>query len=146
MKKILFFFLGILILVLTPASGVTACGPAKPQSPLAENRAKWQAQGIQHYRFNLSISCFCPFQEQMPLTIEVQNGKVVSISARDGEDVTPFLESYSRSDTIDKLFNIIASAEGSADELEIEYNPTYGFPSLVWIDYMKNAVDPGLPG
>lgn len=77
----------------------------------------------------------------MPLTIEVQNGKVVSISARDGEDVTPFLESYSRSDTIDKLFNIIASAEGSADELEIEYNPTYGFPSSVWIDYTIKLAD-----
>ena len=39
----------------------------------------------------------CPWYDQMPLTIEVKNGEVVSIAASNGEDVTPYLETYNRS-------------------------------------------------
>ena len=123
MKTRLIIFFLILVVALD------ACSPSKPRSMLANNREKWQAKNVQHYRFNLSVGCFCPFHEQMPLSIEVLKGKVVAIKANNGEDVTPFLEIYSRSDTIDKMFAIIASAEGSADEIKIEYDPSYGFPT-----------------
>lgn len=135
MKTKLFIFFLILVVALE------ACSPSKPRSLLADNREKWQAKNVRHYRFDLSIGCFCPFHEQMPLSIEVLNGEVISLTAKNGEDVTPFLESYRRSDTIDKLFAIIASAEDRADEIKIEYDPSYGFPTSAWIYYMKNAAD-----
>ena len=68
MKKILLLVLSLLLV---------ACSTA---SEYDQNLNKWQDADVAHYQFDLFIGCFCPFRDMMPLTIEVQNGEVVSIT------------------------------------------------------------------
>ena len=111
-------------------------------SDVERNLGKWEAQGISDYRFNLNIGCFCPWSDLMPLTIEVRNGEPVSITSG-GEQVTdPFLESFKQYDTMEELFEVILSAqESGADEIKVEYDPVYGFPASIAIDYIELAMD-----
>ena len=44
--------------------------------------------------------------------------------------------------TIDKLFSELeADLGGKAEEVTVTYDATYGFPTSVNIDFIKNAVD-----
>lgn len=135
MKKII-----LLTLILT----LTACS-SSPVNELSENRAKWNDAEASHYQYSLSIGCFCPFMEDMPLTIEVQNGRTVSIMDKDGNMIAPddqFAEYYLRYSNMESIFdNLEADLSGEADEVIVTYDPAYGFPSQVSIDFIKEAVD-----
>ncbi|NOH04154.1 MAG: hypothetical protein HND47_20365 [Chloroflexi bacterium] len=135
MKKFLY-----LILALTLA----ACSAA-PQSDFDRNIAKWQDASISHYRYQLFLGCFCPFVEDMPLTIEVKDGEVVSITRPDGTPVdssNPSFDYYQSYATIDRLFlELEAELNGEADEVLVTYDPLFGFPVSIAIDRIKEAVD-----
>ena len=114
-------------------------------SEVSRNQQKWNDANINHYRFELNIRCFCAFRSQMPLSVEVLNGEVVSIT---GSDVSIIgktdanYEYYSRYATIDRLFSELeVDLGGEADEVTETYDATYGFPSTINIDFIKNAVD-----
>jgi hypothetical protein len=131
------------MLLLVTALGIllSACGPAAP-SELERNRALWESQGIAHYRFDLSMTCFCGFRDQMPLTIEVQDGQVVTMSAANGGDVGQYRDTYARFDSLGKLFDIIANAEErGAFVLEVTYDPVYGYPASIYLNPNELAVD-----
>ena len=81
----------------------------------------------------------------MPLTIEVKGGEVVSITRADGTVVdssNPSYETYQTYGTIDSLFSKLKTdIAGEADEVVMTYDATYGFPTSIAIDYIKEAVD-----
>ncbi|SRR5258706_5228596 len=114
-------------------------------SEFSQNQKKWNDANITHYRFELNISCFCAFRDQMPLKVEVRKGEIVSITTSSGSVVANTdvsYENFSRYATIDKLFTELqADLGGKADEVTVTYDPTYGFPSTINIDFIKNAVD-----
>ena len=114
-------------------------------SEFSQNQKKWNDANITHYRFELNISCFCAFRDQMPLKVEVQNGEIVSITASDGSVITksdPRYENFSQHATIDRLFaELKADQSGKADEVTVKYDATYGYPTEINIDFIKNAVD-----
>ncbi len=60
-------------------------------------------------------------------------------------DGTPLPEDefqlFARYATIDSLFDFTGKTLRSADEIQVEYDPTYGFPAKVQIDFLKQAVD-----
>jgi hypothetical protein len=133
MRKILFIILAVML---------AACSQAKASSELEQNRALWERQEAQNYSFDLSILCFCPYGGQMPLSIVVRDGEVVSLTTADGSDAGPSLEYYSQADTIEELFDIIESAQGGgADEIKVQYDPEYGYPVSIDIDNIKEAID-----
>lgn len=130
---------GICLVLL--AIAISACSPLAG-SELARNRDKWLAAGITHYRFHVSVLCFCPFSQQMPLNIEVLNGRVVSMTYRDGTTVPEGERAnFSAYATIDELFASTGDALQRADQIDVKYDPVYGFPAQVQIDFIKNAVD-----
>lgn len=115
-------------------------------SELSRNRQKWEDSNISHYRFELTLSCFCPFRDQMPLTVEVQNGEVTSMTYADGQAVASDdlnYEFFLQYGTIDNLVEKIESAQADpeAGEVTVTYNPTYGFPVEAAIDYIELAID-----
>jgi hypothetical protein len=120
---------------------LSAClPPANPE--LGRNREKWRAASISHYRFSLFVGCFCPFTQRMPLTIEVREGRVVSMTYSDGAAVPDAdRPMYAQYETIDALFSFVRDAISRADEIHIAYDPDHGFPSSVQIDFIKNAMD-----
>ena len=138
MKKLLLPFIALALV----AVALTAYAMGN-RSESDRNLQKWQGAGISHYRYNLFISCFCVFNENMPLVIEVKDGEVVSMQFQNGKPIDPtFLELFNRYSTIDRLFSDLeANINGGADEVVVEYDPTYGFPIQVTIDYIQEAAD-----
>lgn len=134
MKKII---LGILTVILV------ACSVSG--SELSLNQDKWQDANITHYRIELTVGCFCPFRSQMPFTVEVQNDEVVSMVDVNGEVfplTDPMSEFILRYATIDRLFSELESdSVREADKLTVTYDPTYGFPTEIGIDFIERAMD-----
>jgi len=127
----------LFVLVLT----FSACGGG---STLQQNQTKWESQNIDHYRFTIAVSCFCPFAN-VEVTYEVQNGQVVSQSVQASPDnpvdeaqVSDFYQDYN---TIDKVIDYVGRAVNEADKTTIEYDSTYGFPTNVSVDWIEQAVD-----
>jgi len=137
MKKIILI---VMALLLTACASVNALGN---QSEIEQNQAKWQDADISHYRYDLSISCFCVFSQDMPLNVEVQDGKVVSMRYKSGKEIDPsLLELFEKYATIDRTFaELKADLNGAADEVIAKYDPTHGFPTEVTIDVEKQATD-----
>ena len=122
---------------------LTACSLGGNE--FSKNQKKWNDANITHYRFSLNIGCFCAFSSQMPLTVEVLNGEVVSMNGADGNiiDATDTNYAYYSSyATIDRLFSQLASdSVRKADEVTVTYDAAYGFPSTINIDFIKDAMD-----
>ena len=134
----------ILIVMALVLAACTAVGNAMgSQSEIEQNQKEWQDAAISHYRYHLSISCFCVFTQDMPLIIEVQDGKVVSMEYQSGKVIDPsLLELFEKYATIDRVFTELESdLNGAADEVIVKYDPTYDFPTEVTIDVEKQATD-----
>jgi len=134
------------LILIVMAFLLAACASANAlgsQSEIEKNHEKWQDAGISHYRYDLSISCFCIFAQDMPLVIEVQDGKVVSMEYKSGKEIDPsLLELFEKYETIDRVFaELDAGSKGAADEVIAKYDPTYSFPTEVTIDVEKQATD-----
>jgi Family of unknown function (DUF6174) len=137
MKKLILI---VMTLILAACASANALGS---QSEIEQNHEKWQEAGISHYRYHLSISCFCVFTQDMPLILEVRDGKVVSMEYQNGKEIDPSLtELFEKYATIDSVFaELEAGLNGAADEVIVKYDPTYGFPAEVTIDVEKQATD-----
>ena len=135
----------ILVLLMTLVlAACTAVGSAMgSQSEVEQNKEQWQNANISHYRYNLHISCFCVFVENLPLVIEVQDGEVVSMEFQNGAEIDPSLrELFDKYATIDRLFaEIEAGLNGAADKVTVEYDATYGFPTKADFDFEEMAAD-----
>lgn len=135
MKKIT-----LLVLVLFLA----ACSAAG-ETDLDLNRSKWQDAGIDHYRYQLGVGCFCPVGDIMPLTVEVKDGEVVSIVDVNGgafPSSNPMSELILKYATIDRIFSELGSVSvQEADKLTVTYDSAYGFPADVSIDFIELAAD-----
>lgn len=135
MKKIILL---MLTLILAACSGGAA-------SEFDKNLAKWNGANISHYRYSLFIGCFCPFGGDMPLTIEVKDGEIISMTRVDGAPISqtdPSYGVYESYATIDRIFlKLEADLTGEADDVAVTYDSSYGFPANVAVDYIKEAVD-----
>lgn len=134
MKKLLLMAL-VFILAACSAGG----------SEFSRNQEKWRDANITHYRMELNIGCFCAFRDQMPLTVEVRDGQVVSMIATDGTlvlDTDPNYEFYAPHATIDLLFaELDAALNGEADSVTVTYDAPHGFPTEIAIDYSQKIAD-----
>lgn len=134
MKKLI---LSVLIFVLA------ACTANAP-SEFDRNAAKWKDEGVTHYSYSLFIGCFCPFAQDMPLNIEVKDGKVISLHRFDGTPIDssdPAYKIYESYATIDRIFLKLESALLEADGVIVAYDSVYGYPANIAIDYIKEAID-----
>lgn len=135
MKKMILVLLALIL---------AACASGG-ESELSRNQSKWQDADINHYRFQLHVSCFCLFRSEMPVTVEVQDGEVVSIVDANGEEIPtddPMSDLITKHATIDRIFAELGSEPvQEADNLTVSYDPTYGFPVEVAIDYIELAAD-----
>jgi hypothetical protein len=132
----------ILLITLTVVLAGCSLGA---QSTFSRNLERWQASGVTHYRFSLFVGCFCAFSQRMPLTVEVNGNRVVSMTYADGISISPGeqdFEYFSRFATIDRIFTELQSVlAGEADEVSVTYNAEFGFPEQINIDYIKQALD-----
>lgn len=132
--KMIAYLFGLVFLLSACSSG----------SSLQQNRQKWEAQNIEHYRFTVVVSCFCPFAGA-EVTYEVLNGEVVNQSVQAPSewqiDEAQLSEFYRPYNTIEKVFAYVEGADKEADETTVTYDPKYGFPTDISVDWIKLATD-----
>jgi hypothetical protein len=124
----------------TPVAAITESPkPAEGLDRIARHRATWEAAGIDTYRISLRFGCFCNFGDGRPLDVQVVDGKVVA-AAVNGEPVHK-RDWRGFPMTVDALFDYAVAAKADADEFDIEFDRTLGYPSVIDVDQIRNADD-----
>jgi hypothetical protein len=98
---------------------------------------------VTHYRFQLAVECvWC---DSRAVTIEVRDGAVVFALDADGNQMdksTVGKKGKLRgATTMEGLFEIATNAFFKAHKATISYNPRYGFPSLIDVDWSELTHD-----
>lgn len=141
MKTKIVSLLFVLVLLLSACGANVNTGGG---SDLERNREKWEAQNIDHYRYTVVVTCFCIFAGA-EITYEVQNGQVIDqiIEPHPDRQIDPaeIEQFYQEYNTIEKVFEFLEKASNEADEVTVEYDPTYGYPAEISIDNIKEAID-----
>ena len=130
-----------IIATLTPTHDVSADIAAE----IRAYQTRWRDANIRHYRYQLTVSCFCPMNAVMPITIEVNNDVVTSITDARGVPVSPddagsgFFLKYT---TISRIYaELTSSWFSTADKLSVTYDSTYPVPATISADFIAMAVD-----
>lgn len=111
------------------------------RSALEASRQKWQDAGIDNYSFTLQRDCFCTEDARRPIMIEVENGRVKSATYADTGEPLPADLDFNRL-TVDDLFQQIDEAlDSGASEVNVTYDPAYGYPVSIFIDQDTQMAD-----
>lgn len=116
--------------------------PTPPQqlnaAELEAARALWRSQGFFHYRYRYDLGCFC--RPPRNLVIEVFDNRMAELrDPATGEPVDTWLLDLFF--TIDDLFDYLEASLESADSVQAQFDPTLGFPTAVYIDRIREAID-----
>lgn len=105
------------------------------------NRQLWSKQSLGSYQYVFNWNCFCLPEYTAPVLIRVESGEWSEISlVRDGTPVNR--DDWKRYKTIEELFDIIDQAFlQDAKEIRAEYDPDFGYPTSVFIDYDEMIAD-----
>jgi hypothetical protein len=130
-----------------PGASTSTAASASP-SPTGPNdvalsaaRDRWQRTRATNYQYELTVSCFCAHRGTYRLT--VRNDRVVRVQPRDALPPGP----RTLGESVDGLFARVAAAlghespESRADRVIVSYDPAYGYPVRIDIDWDKDAVD-----
>ncbi len=136
-----FLVIGLLIVMLVNIMPLSA--NTKNNSPLieelTENRQLWRSQQLKNYQYIYQQQCFCTPPSNTPLKVSIKNDKIAQVVNLNDNQVISDL-TFPR--TIDELFNIIETAiKRNADEILISYDPAFGYPTRIAIDYQKILAD-----
>lgn len=128
------------VLLLAALAGCLGDTDSFQRDKLSAARTLWDSKNVSSYSYVLELQCFCaPASQLSPVLVTVQNGAVVSLQYWDEDpaDRTPAPASvFGAYDTVEDLFYFIADAiSRDADVLQVGYDPTYGFPNTVNVDY-----------
>ena len=129
------------------AGSVVAC--SSPLSPaeslrLQEAEARWAARPFQAYSFEMRVSCFCAPVLNQWSRVEVVNGTVTRVvTIASGNEVSPAERSYFP--TVERLFADIRRATGEdwVRDIEVEFDPALGFPTLIRFEPERDVIDGG---
>ena len=124
-------------------AAVTACeAPTAPgeRDSLTQARARWRALGSASYSYEVNRSCFCLLGGRH-MTVRVEGGSVAAAEFEDsGLTVEASLLSYVP--TVEDLFDLIEEAlDQKAAYLLATYDPSYGYPTRIEIDYSATVRD-----
>ena len=103
-------------------------------------KANWQQQSITCYQITSQIVCFCPSTDNISVTIS--NDQITeAFYETTGVYLTDQELSWLK--TVNEHFDIIEDAiREDVFSLNVEYDPTFSYPTIISIDYIKNvAVD-----
>ena len=120
--------------------------PAAPVGPtpggeLETAHALWEDQGIDSYRYDLQVGCFCIRELTRPVTIEVRDGEVAAITyVDDGTAADAILfENFS---TMARVFDVLAQNKAQDPVVfDVTYDASLGIPLDVAIDISEMMAD-----
>ncbi|MDA0985968.1 MAG: DUF6174 domain-containing protein [Bacteroidetes bacterium] len=119
------------------SNGIVSCEKeAKEETP--EDSGVWRDYDFKNYDYTFQIDCFCSEEYREPKRIEVRDNKVFTVAGTligEVENPTVFR-------TIDGLFEFIEEQSKLNPAVEeIEYDPTYGFPTSIFFDISELIAD-----
>jgi hypothetical protein len=120
----------------TDGSGV----PRGEREVLQRNLALWRGQGLTSYRFQYQHRCFCPPAVTDPVSIVVRGGEVVSVTSVATGQAVP-ADRFEQYLTVDALFALAQQALDEAASVTIGYDPAYGYPARVDVDWRREIAD-----
>ena len=125
---------------------LAACGIVGPESwddrllDLERARALWAETGPDSYRYDFFQGCFCaaPVGD---FVVTVTDGTVTAAVTDPGDEPVPEA-TLADLRTMEELFDVVGTAiEREVDGFRVEYDPEYGFPTLIDLDPYENAID-----
>ena len=125
---------------------------AQLQTQLNQAKLKWKKQQPIHYSYNLQRTCFCPAEYNHPINIRVFKGKVqqatvmtppnAPTNGRRAAEQPLSADRKAEAMPIEGLFKIIQDAiKQKASSLKVTYDPRYGYPLTIAIDYNSMIAD-----
>lgn len=103
---------------------------------LANQQALWASKGVDDYRITIEKQCFCPSAR---FVFTVANGIVTGVKTDDGLAVRPD-QVPTQPKTVPELFALVAGLPAE-QAVTVSYDERFGFPSLISVDPIPNAVD-----
>ena len=104
-------------------------------SELQQRRAAWVARGINDYRVELRISCFCAGDIRRPVILEVRGGAISKVIDQETNkpvtDVSPY-------PTITGLFDRAIEMRTNGGHVSVAYDKSTGFPARLEIGTIAN--------
>jgi hypothetical protein len=137
-------FLKFKLLLLIIISGtVYSCTDDENQvSELNENRRLWESNQIVSYSINEETSCFCGGVLDWELTVEDSIKTEVDFDELQLSVDETYDTILERARTINEIFDFLKNLENqNIESIVVEYHTTYGFPTLISIDYNRNVSD-----
>ena len=129
----------LLLPVLAACDSVTGTDDlTREQSRLDRNWDRFQAAAPLSYSYVVRVNCDCPADVTRPVTVWVDRGSIEYLFYED--DGRPVPLSYASSfPSAEQLFDAVQDGiDRRADQIEVDYDPTYGFPTNVYIDYDRS--------
>jgi len=132
-----------LLVLLSALLALGGCAVLTDPDPVAgevaEQMRKWEAQGLDDYRFTLARSCFCGEEATQPARVEVRGDRVVKVTnIRTGRAL-----SLELGVTVEEMFERIAAAARDGTYLEAAYHPERAYPAQVVIGTLANDAGVG---
>ena len=104
-------------------------------SELQQHRAAWLARGINDYRVQLQISCFCGGDITRPVLIEVRGGVVTKVwdleKSKPVADITPY-------PSVTKLFDAAIAERSRGGNVTVAYDQALGIPIRLEVGTVAN--------
>jgi len=114
---------------------------SRAQSALDRNWDRFERNAPLSYSYTVRVACDCPSDITRPVDVWVDRGSIEYLLYTDDGRPVPF--SYSNSfPSVEQLFDAIQDGiDRQADFIDVEYDPTYGYPTSVFIDYDRRMAD-----
>ncbi len=102
---------------------------------LQQRRAAWVARGIDDYRVELRISCFCGGTITRPVILEVRDGVVSKVTDVETSQVVADMSPYP---TITQLFDKAIEMRTNDGHVSVAYDKSVGFPVRLEVGTIAN--------
>ena len=114
---------------------------SRAQSELDRNWDRFQSSAPLSYSYTVRVSCDCPTDVTRAVTVWVDRGSIEYLLYED--DGSPVPLSYANSfPSVEQLFDAIQDGiDRRADNIDVDYDFTYGYPTNVYIDYDRRTAD-----
>src|SRR5688572_17580267 len=114
------------------ADTVTGTGDV---SELQQRRSAWLARGIDDYRVQLQITCFCGGDIRRPVLVEVRDGAVAKVWDLETARAVTDLSLYP---SITKLFDKAIAERSGGGHVSVAYDRELGIPARIEIGTLAN--------
>lgn len=131
----------LLFLPLLVCAAISCSSPSGPKtSSTMAASIRWKAFRPASYALTQDVLCFC-YGLDSAARVTVSGNTITSVSNAVTGTPVP-VERWGSYKTVDDLFALIETYGNDPDSrVEADYDPVYGYPTLVAVDYYLSAVD-----